>query len=129
MFFFYCIYVSSMAKYIRRRTFGELKSHDYHILMQQILPLTLCGLMAPCSRMAIMRICKVYKRIYNKVYNPTDIHSFRLNAMVFKFFLEMELPLSFFDIMTHLVLNLVEELGIYELVTMRWMYHVERYMK
>ncbi len=33
-------HVSVMGKYIRKNNFGGLKSHDYHILMQQILPLS-----------------------------------------------------------------------------------------
>jgi hypothetical protein len=32
------IHVSNMAKYIRKKIFGGLKLHDYHVLMQQILP-------------------------------------------------------------------------------------------
>jgi O-acetylhomoserine/O-acetylserine sulfhydrylase-like pyridoxal-dependent enzyme len=36
----------AMEKHIRKNNFGNLKSHDYHILMQQILPLTLRGCLA-----------------------------------------------------------------------------------
>jgi hypothetical protein len=43
--------------------------------------------------------------------------------------LEMEFPPSFFDIMTHLPYHLVQELDLYGLVSIRWMYPVERYMK
>ncbi len=31
-------HVSNMAKYIKRKNFGGLKLHDFHVLMQQILP-------------------------------------------------------------------------------------------
>ncbi len=122
-------YVNSMAKYIRRWTFGWLKFHDYHILMQQVLPLALHGLMAPSPRMAIMCICKVYRRICNKVWNPIDIDSLRLDVAISLSLLEMEFPPTFSDIMTHLVLHLVEELDIYRLMATTWMYLVERYMK
>jgi hypothetical protein len=43
--------------------------------------------------------------------------------------LEMEFPLSFFDIMTHLSYHLVQELDLCGPVSTRWMYPVERYMK
>lgn len=36
----------AMGKHIRKKNFGNLKSHDYHILMQQILPLALRGCLA-----------------------------------------------------------------------------------
>ena len=43
--------------------------------------------------------------------------------------LEIHFPPSFFDVMTHLVYHLVDELDVCGLVSSRWMYHVERYMK
>jgi hypothetical protein len=45
------------------------------------------------------------------------------------FTLEKVLPLACFDVMTHLVVHLVEELDICGLVQTRWMYPMERYMK
>ena len=43
--------------------------------------------------------------------------------------LEKEFPPSFFDIMSHLVLHLVEEVEICGHVHTRWMYPIERYLK
>ena len=43
--------------------------------------------------------------------------------------LEMEFPLSFFDIVIHLSYCLVQELDLCGPVTARWMYLVKRYMK
>jgi len=31
-------HVSRMGKYIKKKNFGSLKSHEYHVLMQQFLP-------------------------------------------------------------------------------------------
>jgi len=90
--------------------------------MQQVLPLALRGLIALGPRMAIMRICI-------KVWNLIDIDSLRLNVAIFLNLLEMEFPPSFFDIMTHLVLHLVEELNLCGPIATRWMYPVKQYMK
>ena len=49
-----------MAQYIRKRIYGNIKSHDYHVLMQQIMPLALRGFLQPGPRMAVMRILKVF---------------------------------------------------------------------
>jgi hypothetical protein len=38
-------YASNVGKHIRSKKFGALKSHDYHVLMQQLLPLALRGLL------------------------------------------------------------------------------------
>ncbi len=43
--------------------------------------------------------------------------------------LEWEFPPSFFDVMTHLLVHLVEEMELCSLVHTRWMYLVEHYLK
>jgi hypothetical protein len=44
-------------------------------------------------------------------------------------FLEKKFPPSFFDVMTHLLLHVVEELDICGQVHSRWMYPMEQMMK
>jgi hypothetical protein len=60
-------HVSTMAQYIRQKYFGGLKSHNYHVLMQQMMPLALRGLLAPRFQMAVIRISRLFRRICNKV--------------------------------------------------------------
>ena len=122
-------HISNITPYIRKKIFGGLKSHDYHVLMQQILPLALRGLLQPGPRMAVMRISKVFRRICNKVWNPLEFQGLRVDVARSMALLEMHFPPLFFYIMTHLVYHLVEELDLCGLVSTRWMYHVERYMK
>ena len=43
--------------------------------------------------------------------------------------IEKEFPPAFFDVMTHLLVHLVEELDICGPVHVRWMYPMERYLK
>jgi hypothetical protein len=122
-------YSSNLGKHIRGKKFGALKLHDYHVLMQQLLPLTLRDLLKPNARMAVMRVCKIYRRICTKVYNPADFDSLELDVAESMALLEMEFPPSFFDIMTNLPYHLVQELDLCGPVSTRWMYPVERYMK
>jgi hypothetical protein len=79
--------------------------------------------------MAVMRMSKVYRRICTKVYNPAKFESLQADVAESMALLEMEFPLSFFDIMTHLSYHLVQELDLCGQVSTRWMYPVERYMK
>jgi hypothetical protein len=88
-------YSSAFAKHIRMKKFGGLKSHDYHVLMQQLLPLALRNLLAPGPRMAVMRMYKVFRRICAKVYNPTDFTSLQLDVAKSMALLEMEFPRHF----------------------------------
>jgi hypothetical protein len=53
----------------------------------------------------------------------------REDATITMCMLEMAMPPSFFDIMVHLILHLVDELYVCGLVHIRWMYHVERLNK
>ena len=122
-------YASDLGKSIRKKNFGGLKSHDYHILMQQVMPLALRGLMQPGPRMAVMRMCKVFRRFCTKVYNPVDFPSLQADVAESMALLEIEFPPSFFDIMTHHLYHLVEELDLCGPISARWMYPVERYMK
>jgi hypothetical protein len=68
-------YSSELGKHIRKRNFGALKSHDYHVLLQQLMPLALRGLLTPGPQMAVMRMSKVFRRICTKVYNPAEFPS------------------------------------------------------
>jgi hypothetical protein len=120
-------YSSSLGKHIRGKKFGSLKSHDYHVLMQQIMPLALQGLLILDARMVVMRMCKIFRRICIKVYNPAEFESLQVDVAESMVLLEMEFPLSFFDIMTHLPYQ--QELDLCGSVSTRWMYPIERYMK
>jgi len=54
-------HVSVMGQYIRKKNFEGLKSHEYHVLMQQFLLLTLRGLLTVGLRMAVMKISKIFR--------------------------------------------------------------------
>ena len=103
---------SALGQHIRKKKFGGLKSHDYHVLMQQVMPLALRSLLKPGRRIAIMRMSKVFRRLCTNVYNPEHFHSLELDVAESMALLEMEFPPSFFDIMTHLPYHLVQQLDI-----------------
>jgi hypothetical protein len=73
-------HVSNMAQYIRRKKFGGLKSYDYHVLMQQVMPLALRGLLQPGPRMAVMRISNVFRRLCIRVWNPSEFEALQADV-------------------------------------------------
>ena len=121
-------YCSEIGAHIRQRKFGALKSHDYHILIQTLLPLALRGLMDSNTRLAIMRACRVFRRICCKVWDPSQEDNLREDVAITMCLMEMTFPPTFFDIMSHLPFHLVEELFILGPVQVRWMYPIERTM-
>ncbi|XP_010431509.1 PREDICTED: uncharacterized protein LOC104715835 [Camelina sativa] len=46
---------------------GGLKSHDYHVLMQQLLPVALRGLLPKGPRTAILRLCAFFNHLCQRV--------------------------------------------------------------
>ena len=106
-----------------------LKSADYHVMMQQILPLCLRHLLDKGPHMAIMKLSRVFKKICSKVVDSANMVSLKEDTALVLCLLEKEFPPSFFDPMTHLLIHLVEELEICGPVHTRWMYPMERYMK
>ena len=121
-------YCSEIGTHIRNRKFGALKSHDYHILMQTLMPMALRGLMEKNTRMAIMRVCRIFRRLCCKVWDPSLEDDLREDVAVTMCLMEMTFPPTFFDVMSHLPMHLVEELIILGPTQVRWMYPIERTM-
>ncbi|XP_050897643.1 uncharacterized protein LOC127104501 [Lathyrus oleraceus] len=80
-------------------------------------------------RVTITRLFLFLNAICSKVINPENLDELEHEAVIILCQLEMFFPLSFFDIMVHLVVHLVREIRICGLVYLRWIYLVERYMK
>ncbi|KAL3675553.1 hypothetical protein R1sor_025501 [Riccia sorocarpa] len=105
-----------------------MKSHDYHVLLHQILPYCLRGLMDKNVATSIMRLCRIFRKLCTKTWDPREYDNLHKDMVETMCLLEMYFPPSFFDVMTHLLVHLVEEIDIAGPVATRWMYHVERYL-
>ena len=122
-------YVSALYTKITDGKLRALKSHDYHVLLQQILPVCLRNVGDKGVVGAIMRLSRVFQRLCLKVINPETRIQLMEDVAETVATLEREFPPSFFDIMVHLTLHLVEELYLCGPVHTRWMYPFERYFK
>ena len=107
----------------------SLKSHNYHVLMQQVLPLCVRCTMAKEVRTSITMLSRVFRRVCAKTIDPATIEEMMDEAAITLCMLEKIFLPSFFDIMSHLVVYLVEEVEICGHVHTRWMYPIERYIK
>ncbi len=61
--------------------------------------------------------------------DPSLIANLKKEVVVTLVLLKQEFPPSFFDMMIHLLVHLMEDLFICGLVHTRWMYPIERYLK
>ena len=90
--------------------FIGLKSHDCHVLMQQLLPVTIRGILPKNVRVTITRLCLLLNVICNKVLDFKKLDELEDEAEIILCQLEMYFPPSFFDIMVHLLVHLVREI-------------------
>ncbi len=81
------------------------------------------------TRIAIMCLSCIFRRICAKVLDLVDMGTLREDATITMCMLQMTMPPSFFDTMVHLILHLVDEPNMCGLVHTRWMYCVERLNK
>ncbi|CAL9018446.1 unnamed protein product, partial [Prunus brigantina] len=85
-----------------------LKSHDCHVLLQQLLPVALMGLLSNEPRIAIFQLCSFFNELCQKV-------------------VERYFPPCFFDVMVHLTIHISQEALIGGPIQFCWMYPFERY--
>jgi hypothetical protein len=85
-------YGASLAKHMVDKKLGSMNTHDYHLLMQQLLPLCLWRLMAVEPQMAIMRLSCVFHRVCVKVWNPNQIGSLQEDVVIIFSLLEKKFP-------------------------------------
>ena len=90
----------------------RLKFHDYHVLMQQVLPLCVRCTMTKEVRTSIIMLSRVFRKVCAKTIDPAAIEERKGEAAIALCMLEKEFPPSIFDIMSHLVVHLVEEVEI-----------------
>ncbi|XP_048605689.1 uncharacterized protein LOC125583146 [Brassica napus] len=106
-----------------------LKSHDYHVLMQQLLPVAVRGLLPKGPRLAILRMCAFFNRLCQRVIDVEQISKMEAEVVETLCMFERFFPPSFFDIMVHLTVHLGREAKLCGPVHFRWMYPFERHMK
>ena len=105
-----------------------LKSHDWHVLLEEILPAALRGSMVMGPRVAVIRLGHYFKRFCEKVIQVSDLSALQTYEAETFAMLEIHFPPAFFNVMEHLPLHLPRELYWCGPVHARWMYSVERYL-
>jgi len=104
-------YVSNLkSKFDVYGTFHGLKSHNYHVILQQLLLLCIRGLLPNRLEKTIVHVSSIFKKIYLKVLDLEILHFMNEEVVVVLCWLEHDFPPSFFNSMTHLPVHLVEEL-------------------
>ena len=88
------------------KKFQNLKSHDCHVIMMQLLPIALRGLLPENVRVPIVKLCAFLNAISQKVIDPESLARLQRDVVQCLVSFELVFPPSFFNIMTHLLVHL-----------------------
>src|SRR3954464_14533898 len=110
------------------KKFQNLKSHDCNMIMTQLLLVALRGLLPENVRLAIVKLCAFLNAISQKVIDPDILPWLRTDVAQCLVSFELIFPPSFFNIMTHVLVHLVDEIFILGPVFLHNMFPFERFM-
>lgn len=122
----YCANIANCVT-INPPSIGSLKSHDHHVLMQNLFPVALRGLLPKGPRIAVTRVCNFFNRLCQRAIDKEKLISMESEIVEAMCQMERFFPPSLFDIMFHLPLHLAREARLGGPVHFRWMYPFERY--
>ncbi|XP_068495089.1 uncharacterized protein [Phaseolus vulgaris] len=109
------------------KIFG-LKSHDCHILMEQLLPIAIRNVLPNNVTAVIVEMCSFFRQLCGKSLSQFDLNKLESRMIQTLCHLEMLFPPTFFTIMVHLTCHLAGEAKLGGPVHYRWMYPIERYL-
>jgi hypothetical protein len=66
-------YSATLTKHLGEEKLSQLKSHDYHLFLQQLLPACIRNYLDPGPRKTIIRLGHVFQRICAKVIDPSTL--------------------------------------------------------
>lgn len=121
-------YASNLAKHVKKEKLVGLKSHDLHCLLQHIIHALIRSSLPPVQRTSIIRLGKCLFRICAKVIVKDDLPTLQDYVVETMCILEVSMPPSFFDLMEHSLVHLVDQISMCGHVSCRWLYPLERYL-
>ncbi|XP_057443879.1 uncharacterized protein LOC130736038 [Lotus japonicus] len=106
-----------------------LKSHDYHVILERLLPLAIRGLLPKDACDPLIEMSLFFGDLCSKELKLDELDHLQNRIGLTLCKLERIFPPSFFDVMVHLSVHLANEAKIGGPVQYRWMYPVERFLR
>ena len=95
--------ISRCVDEVQQKIFG-LKSHDCHIIMEQLLPLAIRNLLPNHVTATLVEFCSFFKVLCSKSLNPQELEMLQDRIVLTLCHLEMLFPPSLFTVMVHLTI-------------------------
>jgi hypothetical protein len=117
-------YASNISRCVNMEvgTLNGLKTHDFHILLQRILPVALRGLVLKDVYGAIVELGRFFRELCSKTLKVDKLHLMKKDIEIILCKPEKIYPPAFFDVMVHLAVHLPDEALLRGPVQYGWMY-------
>src|SRR3954463_4128912 len=105
-------YAGKISRYLdeAKQRFSGMKSHDCAVLMTQVLPVALRGIMDEHVRKTLFGLCKFFDVISRKSIGVNHLGRLQEKFVVIPRELEVYFLPAFFEIMVHLQVHVVEDI-------------------
>ena len=103
-----------------------MKSPDYHIFLQRLLPTASHGYLKKDLYNVLSELSFFFRDLCSKTLDKATVKKLQEGIILILCKLEMTYPPSFFVIMVHLPIHLPREVELGGPVHYRWMYFIER---
>lgn len=118
-------YAATFKKHVGPNRLYNMKSHDNHVMLRHIFPTSVWNLLHPSLRRIIIHLGRTFQKLCTKVLNPSDICNSRSYVTNTLCMLEIWWPSMFFDLQTHLIMHLIDELEMCGPMGSIWCYPIE----
>jgi hypothetical protein len=105
------------------------KSHDYHVIMEWLLPNMLCGYMHKDVWKTLAKLSYFYRQLCAKEIKKDMMEKLEKKILVLLCKLEKIFPPRWFNPMQHLLIHLLYETKVGGPMQYKWMYPFERALK
>ena len=109
--------------------YGPMKAHDCHVIMTQLLPVALRGILPPKIHAPIIKLCSFFNAISKKVIDVSTLEQLQRDIAKTLVRLEMYFLPTYFDISVHLLVHLVDQIRALGPMYQHQMFPFERLMK
>ncbi|KAM0822511.1 hypothetical protein ACQ4PT_071448 [Festuca glaucescens] len=123
-------YASDIRKnvHVKEKKIAGLKSHDCHVLLQQLFPLAVRKTLPEGVSAALIRVSRFFKKIYAPVIRISDMEKLEEEIAETLSILETIFLPSFFDMMVHLMVHLPLQVRLGGPVKYSNMFPIERFL-
>jgi hypothetical protein len=125
--FDYLMNVLRLISFLDLKVAPRVKSHDYHVLLMQMIAIGIWNILLVNVLEDIMNFCFFFNAIGQKVLSEEALESLEKRQYETLCFLEIYFPPAFFDFSVHFTTHLIKEIKLLGSVFLHHMYAYERF--